>query len=155
MQVIGSVFGGKRDEKFWEWRKQAQAGGISSLNSELTYGEFDLDLFGKLLALAGEKSCAETEASSQSTIELLVVGERNAASRSSGHGDVTTGFHHRMFPPSPHPGYVFTNADPAPGEVFLDVGSGCGRLVIFAAIAFPSLSQCRGIEVMPRLHEAA
>ena len=56
MQVVGSVFGGKDDDEFWKWRKQAQTGGISSLNTELTYGEFDLDLFGKLLALAGDKT---------------------------------------------------------------------------------------------------
>jgi hypothetical protein len=88
MQVVGSVFGGKGDEEFWEWRKQAQTGGISSLNTELTYGEFDLDLFGKLLALSGDKTSMlhETIAASQTRerIGMLVGGGDQAVPRPRG-----------------------------------------------------------------------
>lgn len=45
---------------------------------------------------------------------------------------------------------------PRDGDVFCDVGSGTGRLVLAAAAMMPStLSVCRGIEILPSLHQAA
>lgn len=43
---------------------------------------------------------------------------------------------------------------PRPGEVFCDVGSGCGRLVLAAALAYPWECAC-GVEVLSELHELA
>lgn len=39
--------------------------------------------------------------------------------------------------------------------VFVDLGSGSGRLVVAAAALQPSLKLCRGIELMPGIHETA
>ncbi|GKZ00424.1 hypothetical protein MPSEU_000995200 [Mayamaea pseudoterrestris] len=40
-------------------------------------------------------------------------------------------------------------------EVFCDVGSGTGRLVLAAAALHPDLGECRGVELLPTIHEAA
>ena len=40
-------------------------------------------------------------------------------------------------------------------KVFVDIGSGVGRLVLAAAALHPNLKLCRGIEVLPSLHEQA
>lgn len=43
-----------------------------------------------------------------------------------------------------------------PGDVFCDLGSGCGRLVLAAALLWPdTLSISRGIEISPDLHSAS
>lgn len=41
-----------------------------------------------------------------------------------------------------------------PGEVFYDLGSGTGKMVVFAAF-FLALKKSVGIELLPELHEAA
>ena len=41
------------------------------------------------------------------------------------------------------------------GEVFVDIGSGAGRLVFAAAALHPGLRECRGVELLPGLHEKA
>ena len=41
------------------------------------------------------------------------------------------------------------------GGVLVDLGSGTGRMVLCAALAFPSLRQARGIEIVPDLHSGA
>ncbi|CAE7600631.1 ANK1, partial [Symbiodinium pilosum] len=46
-------------------------------------------------------------------------------------------------------------AQPQPGETFLDLGSGSGRAVLAAALAFPGLRCCRGYELLGPLHAAA
>ena len=40
-------------------------------------------------------------------------------------------------------------------KVFVDLGSGTGRLVLAAAALHPNLQTCKGIEVLPSLHEQA
>lgn len=40
-------------------------------------------------------------------------------------------------------------------KVFVDMGSGTGRLVLAAAALHPNLQECKGIEVLPSLHEQA
>ena len=47
-------------------------------------------------------------------------------------------------------------ADPQPGETFLDIGSGAGRLVLAAALHRPNTwANCHGIELSSPLHDAA
>jgi len=47
-------------------------------------------------------------------------------------------------------------AEPTRGEVFCDVGSGCGRLVLAAALLWSDTFSCaRGIEISSDLHTAA
>ena len=41
------------------------------------------------------------------------------------------------------------------GDVLVDLGSGTGRVVLGAALAFPALGQARGYELLPGLHAAA
>ena len=41
------------------------------------------------------------------------------------------------------------------GKVFLDVGSGTGRLVIGAAALHPGFSKCKGLEILNGLHQNA
>ena len=45
-------------------------------------------------------------------------------------------------------------ATPQPGELFVDIGSGCGRLVCAAAMMYEWSSAC-GIELLPDLHAEA
>eukprot|EP00967_Tisochrysis_lutea_P153033 scaffold301132_cov35-Tisochrysis_lutea.AAC.1 len=73
-----------------------------SVDTSLTYGEFDLEFFATL------------------TNEALTRGGRKAA-----------------------------------GQTFVDVGSGCGRLVFAAAALWPTLDRCIGIEVVELLHTLA
>ena len=40
-------------------------------------------------------------------------------------------------------------------KVFVDIGSGTGRLVVAAASLHPSWKACRGIELLPSIHESA
>lgn len=42
-----------------------------------------------------------------------------------------------------------------PDDVFLDLGSGCGRLVLGVALLFPHLKASLGLEVVPELHALA
>ena len=42
---------------------------------------------------------------------------------------------------------------PQPGEVLYDLGCGSGRPMIIAAMAFPQLQACIGIELMPQVFE--
>lgn len=58
--------------------------------------------------------------------------------------------HYCDFPSHPKGGEVWKN------QVFIDVGSGAGRLVLAAAALHPTgWSQCRGVELLPGLHKAA
>ncbi|EEC49637.1 predicted protein [Phaeodactylum tricornutum CCAP 1055/1] len=41
------------------------------------------------------------------------------------------------------------------GMTFVDVGSGTGRLVLAAAALHPSFRECRGVELLPGIHEKA
>ena len=50
---------------------------------------------------------------------------------------------------------LLRDAAPQPGEAFLDVGSGCGRLVLTAALLFPYLSRASGVELLQHLHQSA
>lgn len=50
---------------------------------------------------------------------------------------------------------VLQGASPTAGEVFLDIGSGAGRLVLGAACMHQGWSRCIGIELLPHLHEQA
>lgn len=43
----------------------------------------------------------------------------------------------------------------ADGHVFVDVGSGCGRLVLAASVLWPTLARAAGIEFVPELHQIA
>lgn len=49
---------------------------------------------------------------------------------------------------------LLRDAQPQPGESFCDVGSGCGRLVLAAALAHP-WRRASGVEVLDNLHQAA
>lgn len=44
---------------------------------------------------------------------------------------------------------------PAPGAHFVDVGSGCGRAVLAAALLRPTLARVSGVEVVRGLHDDA
>jgi len=47
-------------------------------------------------------------------------------------------------------------AQPRQGDIFVDVGSGVGRLILTAALLWPSAwANCHGIELLPELHGAA
>lgn len=46
-------------------------------------------------------------------------------------------------------------AEPQPGDHFIDLGSGVGRIVLAAALLQPKLGLCQGIEILPELHEQA
>jgi len=51
---------------------------------------------------------------------------------------------------------AFTRGGRSPeGQTFVDVGSGCGRLVFAAAALWPSLARCVGIEMVESLHALA
>ena len=49
---------------------------------------------------------------------------------------------------------LISHTQPRPSETFFDIGSGCGRLVVSAALHHP-WQQSVGIEVVPALHEEA
>jgi len=49
---------------------------------------------------------------------------------------------------------VLREADPKPGEVFFDLGSGTGKATILAALAYP-FSRVVGVELLPGLGDAA
>ena len=54
--------------------------------------------------------------------------------------------------------YDNSNVDQSSGwkdKTFLDIGSGTGRLVIGAAALHPQWALCRGIEILPGIHETA
>lgn len=46
-------------------------------------------------------------------------------------------------------------AGPRPGEHFVDIGSGCGRLVVAAALLFDEFRSCTGVELVRTLHDEA
>lgn len=46
-------------------------------------------------------------------------------------------------------------SDGAAGATFVDVGSGCGRLVLAASVLWPSLARCAGVERVAQLHQLA
>jgi hypothetical protein len=51
---------------------------------------------------------------------------------------------------------LLQSASPKPGDTFLDLGSGVGRLVVGAALLHPDTwSNCHGIELSAPLHERA
>lgn len=50
--------------------------------------------------------------------------------------------------------HILTVAGAKPGDVFYDLGSGTGKMVVFAAFFVP-LKKSVGIELLPELHEAA
>jgi hypothetical protein len=45
---------------------------------------------------------------------------------------------------------LFNEINPRPGEIFYDLGSGSGRLVLYAALSFP-FAKCIGIELLDDL----
>jgi len=47
------------------------------------------------------------------------------------------------------------NGDGWEGKTFLDIGSGTGRLVIGAAALHPGLKLCKGLEILPGIHEVS
>lgn len=104
-QALEVVYAPDGDGKKWEYRGLAlkQAAGASPFTrsvdtGDLTYGEFDVDFFCRLVEMAL----------------------------------------------------------PQRGDVFLDVGSGNGRLAIAAASMLPlTWSLARGVEIVPQLHESA
>lgn len=57
----------------------------------------------------------------------------------------------RILPPQ-----LLAAAQPRQGDIFVDVGSGVGRLILTAALLWPSAwANCHGIELLPELHGAA
>ena len=38
--------------------------------------------------------------------------------------------------------------EPKPGEIFYDLGCGTGKPLLIAALAFPWLAECKGIELL-------
>lgn len=46
---------------------------------------------------------------------------------------------------------ILEYADPQPGEVFWDLGCGAGRPLVTAALAFPQLKACKGVELLEQL----
>ena len=46
-------------------------------------------------------------------------------------------------------------ADPKEGEALFDLGCGSGRPMMVAAMAYPELATCIGIELMPQVYELA
>ena len=44
-------------------------------------------------------------------------------------------------------------AKPAPGDRFIDMGSGMGKAVLTAAALYPELSEAVGVEFLPGLHK--
>jgi trans-aconitate methyltransferase len=49
---------------------------------------------------------------------------------------------------------IFNKVNPKPGEVFYDLGSGGGRVVLYAALSFP-FATIRGIEMLAELDKVA
>jgi hypothetical protein len=45
-------------------------------------------------------------------------------------------------------------AEPQPGEVFWDIGCGTGKPIAIAAMGYPNLSACWGVELLHGLCEA-
>ena len=53
-------------------------------------------------------------------------------------------------------GSLLEAAGPQKGDTFVDLGSGCGRLVLGAALLQPNVwAECHGIELLPELHNEA
>lgn len=53
-------------------------------------------------------------------------------------------------------GSLLEAAEPQKGDTFVDLGSGCGRLVLGAALLRPKVwAECHGIELLPELHNEA
>eukprot|EP00968_Pinguiococcus_pyrenoidosus_P013217 scaffold1197_cov228-Pinguiococcus_pyrenoidosus.AAC.3 len=51
---------------------------------------------------------------------------------------------------------LLEKAQPAPGETFVDLGSGTGKAVVAAALLYGhKFSRCAGIEIVPSLYEAS
>ncbi len=51
-------------------------------------------------------------------------------------------------------GAMLAAVDPQPGEVMVDLGSGTGKMLVYAAFLHP-FSKVVGVELLPELHEAA
>lgn len=49
---------------------------------------------------------------------------------------------------------LLDQADPAQGEIFVDLGCGTGKCVITAALAYPQLAEARGIELLQPLNDS-
>lgn len=49
---------------------------------------------------------------------------------------------------------IFNETNPKPGEIFYDLGSGSGRLILYAALSFP-FAKCIGIELLDDLVNVA
>mmetsp|Transcript_13882 Transcript_13882/g.33247 ORF Transcript_13882/g.33247 Transcript_13882/m.33247 type:complete len:273 (-) Transcript_13882:91-909(-) len=50
---------------------------------------------------------------------------------------------------------LLRHVDAKEGEVFLDMGSGLGKMVLAAALQRWRFKECRGVEILPELHEKA
>mmetsp|Transcript_30944 Transcript_30944/g.75674 ORF Transcript_30944/g.75674 Transcript_30944/m.75674 type:complete len:263 (-) Transcript_30944:617-1405(-) len=82
------------------------------------------------------------------TYRLLAAREEQERQGILGQSSVTYGeYDLRLF------GKLLKAAQPKPGEVFYDLGSGVGRLVLAAGLLYPPFSACKGIELLPNLHE--
>lgn len=46
-------------------------------------------------------------------------------------------------------------AQPNPGDVFVDMGSGTGKACVATGLLYPELAACRGVELLQGLHREA
>lgn len=49
---------------------------------------------------------------------------------------------------------LIDHAEPKEGDVFVDMGSGLGKMVLSTAMTRP-FKECRGVEILPELHDKA
>jgi len=122
-----------RRDGYWPFLKQVP-GSFSAAPllppSEYTYGEFDLVFFAQLL----QKAAAIRRRRQQ----------RRESSDNNKDSDVAAAA-------------VEEEKDDNDWQdaVFVDLGSGAGRLVWAAAALYPHMKVCRGVEILPGLHELA
>lgn len=110
---------------------------------EYTYGEFDVEFFGSLLDRAWEHYSSSRGSDDDGYENATTVTTDNDAAESTTEGEERI------------ESSLSSSASPWRGKTFCDIGSGAGRLVLAAAALHPHWRMCRGIEILPNLHDMA
>ena len=124
-----------RTDGYWKYIERGE-----KPPQEFTYGEFDIEFFGMLLDrtwehyLEGFNKCEHDHDNDDNNSAKSVPYSKGQSS-----SDETE----------------HTTRTPWNNKIFCDIGSGAGRLVLSAAALHPNWKLCRGVEILPNLHDLA
>ena len=108
--------------------------------THLTYGEFDFMFFAQLLEMALKQLGHDDD---DDYDDDVVKFNSETINSDNCNNDGSNDFFNSNI------------AAIAQEKTFLDIGSGSGRLVIGTAALYPSMKLCKGIEILPKLHDSA